>query len=239
MSNKKPDNSPSDLVSEDLRCVWHPYTQMLTAPSPIPVEKAQGVYLYTADGKRILDGISSWWVNIHGHNHPRLNKALREQVSKFSHVMFAGFTHRPMVQGAGGMIVWPTEFLLRVREATRRHSIPLIADEIFTGFGRTGKMFACEHGPIEPDILCLSKALTGGYLPLAATITSDEIYRTFLGPKRDRTFFHGHSYTGNALACAVALESLPSSTTRTGCSESASWNASFGKDCSASGASPK
>ena len=339
MNKDRSNNSTSELVGEDLRHVWHPYTQMLTAPPPIPVERAEGVYLYTADGSRIMDGISSWWVNIHGHNHPRLNRALEEQASRFSHVMFGGFTHRPavqlaaeliartpsnltrvfysdngstaieialkmcfhywknrgevernlflaldhayhgdtfgamsvggveafhssynpllfevrrthspycfscpvgqvrsrcsiecsqrleeiletegtrvagviiepMVQGAGGMIVWPREFLLRVREATRHHNIPLIADEIFTGFGRTGRMFACEHGPIEPDILCLSKALTGGYLPLAATITSDEIYRTFLSPDRDRTFFHGHSYTGNALACAVASESL-------------------------------
>jgi adenosylmethionine-8-amino-7-oxononanoate aminotransferase len=114
----------------------------------------------------------------------------------------------PMVQAAGGMIVWPVEFLRHVREVTRRHGIPLIADEVFTGFGRTGKMFACQHGPIEPDILCLSKALTGGYLPLAVTLASEDIYESFLSEDRRKTFFHGHSYTGNALACAVALESL-------------------------------
>jgi adenosylmethionine-8-amino-7-oxononanoate aminotransferase len=85
----------------------------------------------------------------------------------------------PMVQAAGGMIVWPVEFLRHVREVTRRHDIPLIADEVFTGFGRTGKMFACQHGPIEPDILCLSKALTGGYLPLAVTLASEDIYESF------------------------------------------------------------
>ncbi len=326
----------SDWVAQDRRYVWHPYTQQFTAPEAIPVERAEGVYLYTSDGHRILDGISSWWVNIHGHSHPRLNRALREQADRFAQVIFAGFTHQPavrlaaqlvqrtpaslsraffsdngstavevalkmayqcwrnrgefkrnlfvafehayhgdtfgamaaggvevfhseysglffevrrarvrvsqprrvdsqeeshpaaeleaileqeghrvaavimepMVQAAGGMIVWPVEFLRHVREVTRRHEIPLIADEVFTGFGRTGKMFACQHGPIEPDILCLSKALTGGYLPLAVTLASEDIYESFLSEDRRKTFFHGHSFTGNALACAVALESL-------------------------------
>jgi len=114
----------------------------------------------------------------------------------------------PMLQGAGGMLVQPAAFLRQVREATARHGIPLIADEVLTGFGRTGKLFACEHGPIVPDLLCLSKALTAGYLPFAATLASDEIYRAFLSEDRTKTLFHGHSYTGNALACAVALESL-------------------------------
>jgi len=301
--------------------------------------RAEGVYIYTADGRRILDGISSWWVNIHGHNHPVLSRALCEQASKLAQVIFAGFTHEPaarlaaklaglaparlehvffsddgstavevalkmayqywqnlgessrrlfvalehayhgdtfgamaaggvhvfhekfrdilfevrraqsptchdcpvgktrpgcgtecarglagileregdrvaavvvepMVQAAGGMIVWPVEFLLEVRNLTRKLGIPLIADEVFTGFGRTGKLFACEHGPVSPDIICLSKALTGGYLPLAATLCTTEIYRAFLGKDSGRTFYHGHSYTGNALACAVALESI-------------------------------
>ena len=106
------------------------------------------------------------------------------------------------------MLLQTPDFLREVREVTRRHGIPLIADEVLTGFGRTGRLFACEHGPIDPDLLCLSKALTGGYLPLAATLASDEIYRSFLSADRSRTLFHGHSYTGNALACAVALESL-------------------------------
>ncbi|HTQ81292.1 MAG TPA: aminotransferase class III-fold pyridoxal phosphate-dependent enzyme, partial [Thermoanaerobaculia bacterium] len=114
----------------------------------------------------------------------------------------------PMLQGAGGMLVQPPAFLREVRELATRHGIPLIADEILTGFGRTGRLFACEHGPIEPDLLCLSKALTAGYLPFAATLASDEIYRAFLSEDRTKTLFHGHSYTGNALACAVALESL-------------------------------
>jgi adenosylmethionine-8-amino-7-oxononanoate aminotransferase len=338
MSTQETDSKDptSHWVAEDRRYVWHPYTQHFTAPEAIPVERAEGVYLYTSDGQRILDGISSWWVNIHGHNHPRLNRALREQADRFAQVIFAGFTHQPavqlatqlvqrtpanltraffsddgstavevalkmayqswrnrgefkrnlfvafehayhgdtfgtmaaggvevfhsefsglffevrrarvrqsqprrvdspeashpaeeleailereghrvaavimepMVQAAGGMIVWPVEFLRHVREVTQRHDIPLIADEVFTGFGRTGKMFACQHGPIEPDILCLSKALTGGYLPLAVTLASEDIYESFLSEDRRKTFFHGHSFTGNALACAVALESL-------------------------------
>jgi adenosylmethionine-8-amino-7-oxononanoate aminotransferase len=319
----------SGWVEADRRHVWHPYTQMQTAAPPLPVVRAEGVYLYTADGRRLLDGISSWWVNIHGHNHPRLNRALAAQAERLAQVIFAGLTHEPaarlaaelaarapgrlpwvfytddgstaveaalkmayqhwrhrgepgrtlfvafddayhgdtfgamaaggvaafhaafsdlffavrractphsasrgssspplaelldregdrvaavilepMLQGAGGMLVQPPDFLREVRELTRRHGVPLIADEVLTGFGRTGRLFACEHGPIAPDLLCLSKALTGGYLPLAATLASDEIYRTFLSEDRSRTFFHGHSFTANALACAVALESL-------------------------------
>jgi len=322
-------------LSDDRRCVWHPYTQMLTAPAPVPVERAEGVYLYTPDGRRVLDGISSWWVNIHGHNHPRLNRALKDQSERLAQVIFAGFTHEPasrlaaelvertpsnltrvffsddgstaveaalkmacqywqnqgetgrdlfvalehsyhgdtfgamavggigvfhsrfsrflfqvrhaslppgslpsgertrltgpppleeileregervaavivepLVQAAGGMLIWPAGFLRRIRELTRERRIPLIADEVFTGFGRTGCMFACQHAGVEPDIICLSKALTGGYLPLAATLASEEIYQAFLSHDHSRTFFHGHSYTGNALACAVARENL-------------------------------
>ena len=332
MSTTPPQTAAKDSAGKEARdgqSIWYPYTQMQSAPQPVPVERAEGVYLYTSDGQRILDAISSWWVNIHGHNHPRLNRALKDQADRFAQVIFAGFTHEPavrladqlvqrtpsnlthvffsddgstsvevalkmayqswknrgesgrdlfvafehayhgdtfgamavggvdvfhsaysdlffevrrasspsrqaanpgaedlerilekegdrvaavimepMVQAAGGMIIWPREFLCRVRELTAHYGIPLIADEVFTGFGRTGKMFACEHGPIEPDIMCLSKAITGGYLPLAATLTSEEIYQAFLSEDRAKTLFHGHSYTGNALACAVALESL-------------------------------
>jgi adenosylmethionine-8-amino-7-oxononanoate aminotransferase len=329
----------ADWLILDREHVWHPYTQMLTAPPPLPVERAEGIYLHLRDGRRLLDGISSWWVNLHGHNHPRLNRALERQLGKLAQVIFAGFAHEPaarlasrlaelappglqrvfysddgstavevalklalghwrhrgepqrtlfaalehayhgdtfgamaaggvpvfheafgpqllevrrahapychrcplgkerrtcaidclrgledlleregeriaaviiepMLQGAGGMIVWPPEFLRGARELTRRHGVLLIADEVLTGFGRTGKLFACEHGPISPDLLCLSKALTAGYLPLGATLASDALYESFLSEDRRRTFFHGHSYTANALACAVALESL-------------------------------
>ena len=321
--------APPAWIEADRLHVWHPYTQMQTAPPPLPVVRAEGVYLYTADGRRLLDGISTWWVNIHGHNHPRLNRALAAQAERLAQVVFAGLTHEPaarlaaelaarapgrlpwvfysddgstavevalkmayqhwrhrgepgrtlfvafdgayhgdtfgamaaggvevfhaafhelfftvrractphsaahgsaspplaavlesegervaavilepMLQGAGGMLVQTPAFLREVRELTRRHGVPLIADEVLTGFGRTGRLFACEHGPIAPDLLCLSKALTGGYLPLSATLASDEIYRSFLSADRSRTFFHGHSFTANALACAVALESL-------------------------------
>lgn len=327
------------LQDLDRAYLWHPYTQMKTAPAPIPVASAKGVYLYTEDGRKILDGISSWWVNIHGHSHPRLNEALAKQAAQMEHVMFAGFTHRPaaelaerligvlprnlarifysdngstavevalkmafqywrnrgqgerrnfvvldhayhgdtvgamsasadspftepfqpllfrtqrvhapycfrcpvgrersmcridcldnlervlsanrgtiaavliepMLQAAGGMIVWPTEFLEGVWRLCERYGTLMIADEVLTGFGRTGKMFACEHGSVRPDIMCLSKALTGGYLPLGVTAATEEIYESFLSDDRRKTFFHGHSFTANPMACAVAIASL-------------------------------
>ncbi len=330
---------PADLAIRDLACVWHPYTQMQTAPPPIPIASAKGVYLYTEDGRRILDGISSWWVNIHGHSHPKLNEALAAQAREMEHVIFAGFTHgpavelaerliqilpasltrifysdngstaveaalkmarqywvnlgeperqtfialrfayhgdtvgamsvsddsvftrafepfllrvarahapycyrcpldleratcqidclgdlerllrekdgraaavivEPMLQAAGGMIVWPKEFLAGVRRLCDQFNTLMIADEVLTGFGRTGRMFACQHGPVDPDILCLSKALTGGYLPLAVTAATDRVYEAFLSDDRAKTFFHGHSYTANPLGCAVGLASL-------------------------------
>ena len=327
------------LVARDRGCLWHPYTQMLTRPDPIPVVRGEGVYLYTEDGRRLLDGISSWWVNIHGHSHPKLNEALTAQARELEHVGFANCTHRPavelaerllevlpaglsrvfysdngstavevalklarqywinhgerrrrtfialhhayhgdtvgamsasedsiftrpfvpmlfdvvrahppycyrcplgldratcridclgdlesklknggdsiagvivepMLQAAGGMIVWPREFLAGVRQFCDRSGTLMIADEVLTGFGRTGRMFACEHAAVTPDIICLSKALTGGYLPLGATIATEPIYEAFLSEDRTRTFFHGHSYTANPLACAVAIASL-------------------------------
>ena len=339
-----------DLVARDRACVWHPYTQMLTRPDPIPIVRGEGVYLYTEDGRKILDGISSWWVNIHGHSHPRLNEALAAQARELEHVIFANCTHRPaielaegllevlppglthvfysdngstavevalklalqywgnrgqpqrrtfvalhhayhgdtvgamsaseesiftrpfvpllfrvvrahapycyrcpvgleretcrieclgdgsapdlaametlaarltecgdsvaavlvepMLQGAGGMIVWPREFLAGVRRLCDRSGTLMIADEVLTGFGRTGRMFACEHAGVSPDLICLSKALTAGYLPLGATVASESIYEGFLSEDRTRTFFHGHSFTANPLACAVAAASL-------------------------------
>jgi adenosylmethionine---8-amino-7-oxononanoate aminotransferase len=327
------------LVDRDRACLWHPYTQTLTAPTPLPVVRAQGVYLYTEDGRRILDGISSWWVNIHGHSHPKLNEALAAQARQLEHVVFAGCTHRPavelaegllgvlpagltrifysddgstaievalklalqywrnlgqprrskfialhhayhgdtvgamsageesvftrafapmlfpvarahspycyrcplglkretcridclsdlerrlaaegdevagvliepMLQGAGGMIVWPPEFLKGAARLCERYGTLLIADEVLTGFGRTGLMFACEHAGVYPDLVCLSKGLTAGYLPLGATAVTEAIYEAFLSEDRGKTFFHGHSYTANPLACAVGLASL-------------------------------
>ncbi|MBI4456096.1 MAG: adenosylmethionine--8-amino-7-oxononanoate transaminase [Acidobacteria bacterium] len=328
-----------DLIVRDASHVWHPYTQMQTAPPPLPIVRAQGVYLYTQDGRRLLDGISSWWVNIHGHSHPKLNEALAAQARKLEHVLFAGCTHlpavelaerltdllpggltrvfysdngstavevalkiacqywlnrgeperrnfialrhayhgdtvgtmstsedssftrpfapllfpvaraqspycyrcplgleratcgvaclddlqrllregdgaiaavlvEPMLQGAGGMIVWPVEFLSGVRRLCEQYGTLMIADEVLTGFGRTGRMFACEHAGVRPDMICLSKALTAGYLPMAATVTTEPVYEAFLSDDRRKTFFHGHSYSANPLGCAVALASL-------------------------------
>ena len=115
----------------------------------------------------------------------------------------------PLVQGAAGMIVHPPGYLRRVRELCDRHGVMLICDEVATGFGRTGRMFACQHEDVVPDFLCLAKGLTGGYLPLAATLTTERVYRGFLGAHEEfRTFFHGHTYTGNPLACAAALANL-------------------------------
>ena len=327
------------LVERDRACLWHPYTQMRLAPMPLPIVRGEGVYLFTEDGRRILDGISSWWVNIHGHSHPRINQAIAEQAARLEHVMFAGCTHEPavalaegliarlpkgltrvfysdngstavevavkmasqywinrgrperrvfltldhayhgdtvgamsvsaasvftrpftpmlfpvlrahapycfhcpvgltrdrcaidclqaldtqlaehgdtvaavivepMLQGAGGMITWPAEFLAGVRRLCDRAGALLVADEVFTGFGRTGRMFACEHAAVAPDIICLSKALTAGYLPMGATVATEAIYDAFLSDDRNRTFFHGHSFTANPLACAAGLASL-------------------------------
>ena len=334
----KPD-SAGGLAARDGACLWHPYTQMLNRPAPLEVVRGAGVYLYTADGRRYLDGVSSWWVNTHGHAHPKLNAALARQADTLEHVIFAGCTHppavelaerlvellpagltrvfysdngstavevalklawqywlnrgeperrtfialerayhgdtvgamsvsaansftapfepilfsvvrvadpgcctgtdgrlrqrgsseclaeleaqleqlgssaagvlvEPMLQGVAGMIVQPAEYLAGVRRLCDRYGTLLLADEVFTGFGRTGRMFACEHAQVAPDVICLSKGLTAGYMPLAATAASEAIYESFLSEDRGRTFFHGHSYTANPLACAVGLASL-------------------------------
>ncbi|HSM14976.1 MAG TPA: adenosylmethionine--8-amino-7-oxononanoate transaminase [Thermoanaerobaculia bacterium] len=319
-----------DWLALDRRHVWHPYTQMLTAPGALPVVAAEGAWLTLGDGRRLLDGISSWWVTLHGHAHPRIAAAVAEQARRLEQVIFAGFAHEPaarlaaelaarapaglervfysddgstavevalkmtvqawrqrgepgrtlfvalehayhgdtfgamaaggqplfhgafepllfdvrrarvpvaegevagcreelealldresgriaavivepIVQAAGGMRIHPPSYLRAVREATAARGIPLVADEIFTGFGRTGRTFACEHAGIAPDLMCVSKGLTGGFLPLAATLASEEIFAAFLSEDRSRTFFHGHSYTANPIACAAALASL-------------------------------
>jgi adenosylmethionine-8-amino-7-oxononanoate aminotransferase len=330
--------SSLSLISRDRAHVWHPYTQAKTAPPPLPIVRGEGVYLYTSGGRRLLDGISSWWVNIHGHSHPKLNAALAAQARKLEHVVFAGTTHEPavalserlvellpkgltrifysdngstavevalkmawqywrnrsepqrsefisldhayhgdtfgamsasggaftqpfeellfsvhsvhapycyrcplglkrescaidclgalerkletlagtvaavivepMLQAAGGMVVWPAEFLAGVRRLCDRFGTLMIADEVLTGFGRTGRMFACEHASVRPDLMCLSKGLTGGYLPLAATAATEEIYEAFFDDDRAKALLHGHSYTANPLGCAVAIASL-------------------------------
>lgn len=132
-----------------------------------------------------------------------------EQILKTRHRELAGFIIEPLVQAAAGMLTSPPGYLKQVRELCTKYDVLLIADEVATGFGRTGKMFACQHEGVVPDMMAISKGLTGGYMPLAATLTTDEIYRAFLGRYEDfKTFFHGHSYTGNPLGCAVALANL-------------------------------
>jgi len=132
-----------------------------------------------------------------------------EALLKRHHGDIAGLIIEPLVQGAGGMLVSPPGYLKGVKRLCRKYKVLMIADEVATGFGRTGKMFACEHEKISPDIICLAKGITGGYLPLAATITTERIYRQFLGKYKDfKTFFHGHTYTGNQLACSAAIASL-------------------------------
>jgi adenosylmethionine-8-amino-7-oxononanoate aminotransferase len=300
--------------------IWHPYTQEATELAPLEIDRGEGTYLYTRDGRRLIDAISSWWVNLHGHGHPLIANAIAEQARKLEHVIFAGFTHppaeqlaealsrivpkpltrifysdngstavevalkiavqywhnrgrsekrrivalehayhgdtigamsisadssftaafdalrlpvfrvretqdleqllgekkheiaamivEPLVQGAGGMIMYSIERLKKFRELCAANDVLFIADEVFTGFGRTGRMFACEAGGVVPDLMCISKGLTGGFLPLAATLCREEIYQAFYSSDRSQAFFHGHSYSGNPLGCAAALANL-------------------------------
>jgi adenosylmethionine---8-amino-7-oxononanoate aminotransferase len=313
-----------DLATADRTHLWHPFTQQRgwAEEEPVIVESADGTELVDIDGNRYLDGVSSLWCNVHGHRHPRIDAAIREQLDQVAHSTMLGLTHRPaielarrlveiappglarvfysdsgstateialkmafqfwhqrgerrtrfvalrdayhgdtigsvsvggielfhslyrpllfdtlkaepgdveemdrllsehagevaavivepLVQGAAGMIVHPPGYLRAVRELCDRHGVLLICDEVATGFGRTGRMFACEHEGVAPDLMCVAKGITGGYLPLAATLATEEIYEGFLGEHEEfRTFFHGHTYTGNPLACAAALATL-------------------------------
>jgi adenosylmethionine---8-amino-7-oxononanoate aminotransferase len=313
-----------DLVAADHAHLWHPFTQQRgwTEEEPLIVERAEGTDLFDVDGRRYIDGVSSLWCNVHGHRHPRIDAALRDQLDRVAHSTMLGLTHRPaielarrlvelappgltrafysdsgstateialkmafqywrqrgedrrrfaclkmayhgdtigsvsaggidlfhsmyrpllfdtlkaepgdaadmerllrnhpgevaavivepLVQGAAGMLVHPPGYLRELRELCDGYDVLLIADEVATGFGRTGRMFACEHEGVAPDLLCLAKGITGGYLPLAATLASERIYEGFLGEfEQFRTFFHGHTYTGNPLACAAALATL-------------------------------
>jgi adenosylmethionine---8-amino-7-oxononanoate aminotransferase len=316
----------SESTSElDQRFVWHPFTQQQgwVEEKPVVIESAEGTDLIDTAGRRYIDGVSSLWCNVHGHRHPELDRAVREQLDRVAHSTMLGLTHpgaaelaarlieitppglsrvfysesgstaveialkmafqywqqrgeskrtsfvtltdayhgdtlgsvsvggidlfhsaygpllfdshrvdpgdvdrlgaileqrageiaavivEPLVQGAAGIRVQPPGFLRGVRELCSRHDVFLVADEVATGFGRTGTMFACEQERVAPDFLCLGKGLTGGYLPLAATLATERVYEGFLGAHEDyRTFFHGHTFTGNPLGCAAALASL-------------------------------
>jgi adenosylmethionine-8-amino-7-oxononanoate aminotransferase len=313
-----------DLAAADRSYLWHPFTQQRgwATEQPVIIERGEGTDLIDVEGNRYIDGVSSLWCNVHGHAHPRIDAAVREQLSKVAHSTMLGLSHRPaielaqrlvelapagltrvfysdsgstateialkmafqywrqrgqdrrhfvslnmayhgdtigsvsvggidlfhsvyhpllfdtlkaepgdaahlecvlaahegevaavimepLVQGAAGMLMHPPGYLRAVRELCNRHGVLLILDEVATGFGRTGAMFACEHEGVAPDLLCLAKGITGGYLPLAATLASEETYEGFLGEHEEfRTFFHGHTYTGNPLACAAAIATL-------------------------------
>ncbi|HTC13771.1 MAG TPA: adenosylmethionine--8-amino-7-oxononanoate transaminase [Chthoniobacterales bacterium] len=311
----------SSLIQLDKTHVWHPFTQMRdwVAPDhqPLMLVAGRGAWLEDSLGRRYLDGNSSIWTNIHGHGHPTLNQAIREQLNQVAHTSFLGFTNpkavelavslvgllpgssltkvffsddgstavevaikmavqyflqtshpkkagfvsfenayhgdtfgasslggislfrgqfkshpfpvtrigsvdslaaidgsgiagliiEPMIQGAAGMRLWPPGILKTLRQWCDDNDTLLIFDEVMTGFGRTGKYFACQHDEIYPDFLAIAKGLTGGYLPLAATLTTDRIFSGFLG-SYEETFFYGHSYCGNPLGCAVALANL-------------------------------
>lgn len=316
---------PFDVRRADARHVWHPYTQHGLGEAPVEIARAEGAYLYDANGRAIFDAISSWWVTLHGHAQPQIAEAIARQARTLEQVIFAGFTHEPasrlaealvkrvprglnrvffsddgstavevavkvalqhwqnrgekrrlvvalenayhgdtfgamsvsarglftdpfseelfevvhlpdpsgedvvaafehvvdvrgkdvaalivepMVQGAGGMRMWSAQALAALREIAEEAGILFIADEVMTGFGRTGPLFACEHASVRPDLMCVSKGITGGFLPLGATFARDEIFESFKSDDRKRTLFHGHSYTANPIACAAALASL-------------------------------
>ena len=328
-----------DWLDRTRASVWHPCTQMkhLEQTPPLPIARGEGAWLIDHDGRRYLDAISSWWVNLFGHANPRINAAIIDQLGRIEHVMLAGCTHspvvelserlarlsglghafyasdgasateialkmsfhywrnhgrplktgyvslqhgyhgetlgalsvtdvalfkdvyapllrhssqvispdwrlasadesaeayakravgrmedhlaehadttaaviiEPLVQGAAGMAMYPPSYLTELRVLCDKYQVHLIADEIAVGFGRTGTLFACEQAEILPDFLCLSKGITGGYLPLSCVLTRDEIYAAFYADATARGFLHSHSYTGNPLACRAALAVL-------------------------------
>ncbi|BEV72395.1 adenosylmethionine--8-amino-7-oxononanoate transaminase [Paludibacterium sp. THUN1379] len=331
--------SNQDWLTRSTQAVWHPCTQMKRHERfpLVPIARAEGAWLSDFDGKRYLDAVSSWWVNLLGHGHPRIKQAIRTQLDQLEHVMLAGFTHRPvielserlaaltglghafygsdgasateialkmsfhywknsgkgekcrfislensyhgetvgalavtdvplfsatyapllqrairvptpdarlaqsdetpsavalraaralenvlrkhagetaalilepLVQGAAGMAMYHPDYLREARRLCDQYQIHLIADEIAVGFGRTGTLFACEQANIRPDFLCLSKGITGGFLPLSCVLTTDEVYQAFYSDDVRDGFLHSHSYTGNPLACSAALAVL-------------------------------
>jgi adenosylmethionine-8-amino-7-oxononanoate aminotransferase len=306
--------------------VWHPFTQHALQPDATMITSGEGAWLQTANGDRIFDAISSWWVITHGHRHPYIVQAIKDQADRLDQVIFAGFTHppaeqlarrlvditpdgldyiffsdsgstavevalkmalgfwkhqsedrsrilalqgayhgdtiggmsvgergvfnapydpllfdvdrlpfpaagreqdtldaltaacraggvaalivEPLILGAGGMLIYPPWVLVEMKRICAAHGVLLIADEVMTGWGRTGTLFACEQAGVVPDIACYSKGLTGGSLPLAVTLCRTEIYDAHYSPDRARTFFHSSSYTANPIACAVAAANL-------------------------------
>ena len=327
----------AEMVARSLAAVWHPCTQLKSHERfpLVPLAKADGVWLEVFEGRRYVDGVSSWWVNLFGHGHPRIRAAIAQQLERLEHAMLAGFTHEPavalaerlaqlapgklghafyasdgasateialkmaahywanrgqpsknrfvaleggyhgetvgalavtdvplfrdayaplvreaivapfpskhvddhhyagvngaraaaqaleriladrhsqvaalivepLVQGASGMRFYHPEYLRLARSLCDRYEVLLIADEIMTGFGRTGTLFACEQAGIAPDLMCLSKGITGGFLPLSCVLATDNVFEAFYDDRVSRGFLHSHSYTGNPLACAAA-----------------------------------
>lgn len=314
------------LQERDKNVVWHPFTQLKNAQLPVAIVKGEGACFFDGSGKRYIDGIASWWVNIHGHCHPYLTKKISEQLQTLEHTLFSGFTHEPavqlaerllkrlpanqskifysdngstavevalkmafqywsnqsihktkviafengyhgdtfggmsvgarnafnlpfskllfdvihipvpvkgkeqetldalqtalqrddissfifepLVQGAGGMVMYSPEVLDELIKRCRDKNVITIADEVMTGFGRTGKFFASDYLEQKPDIICMSKGLTGGVMPLGATACAQFIYDEFVSDDKMKTFYHGHSYTANPTACSAALASM-------------------------------
>ncbi len=312
-------------IEKDRKYIWHPFTQMKTAGPPILIKRASGALIYDEHDNPIIDAVSSWWVNVHGHAHPYIANKIHQQLLTLEHVIFAGFTHppaielgerllsylphlskiffsdngstavevglkmalqyhynlgrekttiiafenayhgdtfgamsvggddgfndpfkklmfdikriptpvpgkeseclskldsileqedvcciifEPLVQGAGGMVMYPPGVLDEIIRKCKEKDVVCIADEVMTGFYRTGKMFAQNHLAETPDITCMSKGLTGGTLPLSLTCCTQKIYDAFLSDDKSKTFFHGHSFTGNPIGCAASLASL-------------------------------
>lgn len=314
------------LAERDRNVTWHPYTQMQTAPLPIPIVRAEGTLLYDEAGNAYIDAISSWWVNTFGHSHPHIVQRVSRQLQELDHVLFAGFTHQPAVElaekllailpsnqkrvffsdngstavevalkmalqywdnlgqpktkiiafrdsyhgdtfgamsvssrsaftrpfssllfavsfidvpvpgqeqaaldqleeicrarevaafifeplvlGTAGMVMYAPAVLDDMLAICRRHQVLTIADEVMTGFGRTGKNFACDHLSAQPDLMCFSKGLTGGTMALGLTTSTSDLFEAFLSHDKAKTFYHGHSYTANPIACSAAVASV-------------------------------